>query len=195
VIAGIHGLLQHRGSDHVIVRVGGFDIRVSVSHTSLAQLGSVGAHADIHTVLYVREDILALYGFVERQELEFFDLLITVSGVGPRLALTLLSTFTPGQLRAAIARDDATALARAPGVGKRIAQRLVLELKARVGAGEREDAAPGPAVGDDVLDALVSLGLTPAEAHQASYLPEVRDAGTTEEKITRALQQYASRRH
>lgn len=175
----------------MVVGVGGFDLRVSVSSRSLAQLGEVGSAVVLHTHLYLREDVVAIYGFAEPNELSLFAQLLTVSGVGPRMALALLSTLGVDGVRAAVLREDAHALVRAPGVGAKLAGRLILELKSRIGSSREQ--APPPQL-NDVEQALVGLGLTPAEAQQAIEHDDVAAATTTEEKIKRALQAFATRR-
>ena len=194
MITGLHGVLVHRGHDSVIVRVGGFDLRLSVPTSGLTKLGALGDSVSLVTHLYLREDVIALYGFAEQAELEMFELLISVSGVGPRLALALLSTFSPDALRTAIVREDSLGLSRTPGVGKKLAARLILELRSRMPGDQRQPGVYGTSVSDDVLDALLVMGLKPDEAQHFGTLDVVVAAQTTEEKITVALQQYAARR-
>jgi Holliday junction DNA helicase RuvA len=194
MIAGLHGVMRARGRDFVVVGVGGFDVRVFVTTSGLARLGNTGENIHLHTSLYLREDVLALYGFIEEEELALFELLITVSGVGPRLGLVLLSTLQPDALRAAVIQGDELALTRAPGVGRKLAARLILELKPRFrGAPEQPRAgfAPGQS---DVIDALVALGVPPAEAPLYAAQRDVLEAGTTNDMVTRALQHYSARR-
>jgi len=194
MIAGIHGSLRTRSHDHVVVGVGGFDVRVFVSTSTLSQMGAPDSQVDLFTHLYLHEDVMALYGFRGTDELKLFELLLTVSGVGPRVALMLLSTLTPEALRTAIAREDAVALSRAPGVGKKLASRIILELKSRFGT-ERQLAGPGSgAVSDDLLDALMAMGLTAGEAQQLATIGDVAASQTIDEQLTRALQHYAARR-
>ncbi|HLT57549.1 MAG: Holliday junction branch migration protein RuvA [Limnochordales bacterium] len=169
MIGMLRGRLWQRGADWVIVDVGGVGYRVSVPAGTMAGLPAVGEELVLHTYTYVREDTLALFGFASEDELKLFEELMTVSGVGPRLALTALSTLNPDRLRRAVLDEDVAALVRIPGVGRKTAQRLILELKGRLS----RDGLPsaGAPVDDgaaaDALAALVSLGYSQAEAAQA----------------------------
>lgn len=194
MIAGIHGRLRSRGHDHVVVSVGGFDVRAFVSTTTLGRIGNVGEAVDLATHLYLREEVLALYGFADEAEHATFEKLLTVAGVGPRVALTLLSTFTSEALREAIVREDAVALSRAPGVGRKLAGRLILELRPSLGADGVASAAPRPPATDELLEALQSLGMSVAEAQAVAEHADVRGADSTEERVRRALQHFAARR-
>lgn len=194
MIAGIHGRLRSRSHDHVVVSVGGFDVLAFVSTSTLSRLGNVGDLVDLTTHLYVRQEVIALYGFADDAEHATFEKLITVNGVGTKVALTLLSTFTPEALRSAIAREDGVALARAPGVGRKLAGRIILEL--RSAWGEVGDAASAPVTSapSDLLDALQSLGMTVAEAQAMAEHEDVMGAATMEDRVRRALQHFAARR-
>lgn len=194
MIAGIHGRLRARSHDHVVVSVGGFDVLVYVSTSTLGKLGNVGDPVDLSTHLYVRQDVVALYGFADDAEHATFEKLITVNGVGTKVALTLLSTFTPGALRSAIAREDAAALARAPGVGRKLAGRLILELRPAWGGDGAAAVASAASAPSELLDALQSLGMTAAEAQAMAEHDDVVGAATMEERVRRALQHFAARR-
>jgi Holliday junction DNA helicase RuvA len=181
MIALIRGEIVARASDHVVVDVRGVGYKVFVPrHPS----GDIVA---LHTHQVVREDAQQLFGFETREELALFEMLITVSGVGPRAALSLLSVSSPAQLAAAIASGDASLLARAPGVGKKTAERLIVDLKGKIARVGPEREPIGTVLEDDAAAALQALGYTPAEALAA--LRSIPPAGSqsTEERVTAAL--------
>jgi Holliday junction DNA helicase RuvA len=151
----------------------------------------VGKEVELHTHLYLREDILALYGFATAEELGLFQSLIGVRGVGPKLALALLSALPPDQLTLAIASGNEDLLTQVPGIGKKTAQRLILELKGKL----EKLVSPVPVSEADaeVLSALTNLGYTLAEATRAlSSVPQEKDLGL-EDKIKLALQNLGAR--
>lgn len=174
MIASVRGAVLAVRLDAAVVEVGGVGMRVQATPATLAHL-RVGQEATLHTSLVVREDSLTLFGFVDDDEREVFEVVQTVSGVGPRLALAMLAVHTPDGLRRAVAAGDLKALQRIPGIGTKGAQRIVLELKDRLGApapdavvGEADAAVPEP--GDQrqqVVDALVGLGWNPKAAQDA----------------------------
>jgi len=186
MITAIEGTLEARGDDWVVVKVGGVSLRLQLPTPALAQLGEVGRTVRLHTYLQVKEDGIALYGFASAEELELFQMLIRVAGVGPRIALSFLSALAPERLALAIASGDTEVLALVPGVGKKMAARLVLELK-----GKLERPGAPLALHDDVLAALTSLGYSLAEATSAiATLPSSSEL-PLEEKIKLALQHLA----
>jgi Holliday junction DNA helicase RuvA len=188
MICGLHGILEGRGSDFVIINVGGVSLRVQVPASS--DLGGIGSRVKLYTHLQVREENIALYGFSSAEELELFSALISASGVGPKVALSLLSALTPLQLTSAIASGNAEVLSQVPGVGKRTAARLVLELKDKLD--RLGIAAPVPQVDAEVLAALKSLGYSVSEATSAlATIPDAPDL-TTEDKLKLALQYLAT---
>ena len=193
MIAGIRGILEATSADSVVVAVGGFSIRVAVPASTLDRLGAVGDPVELRTHLYIRQDVLALYGFATDEELKLFETLLTVSGVGPKLALSILSAAAPDTIRSAIAAGDLDTLGRVPGLGKKLAGRLVLELKGKVEAPEPTPAtvATGALADADVLAALTGLGYTTADAQAA--LRSLPDDTTLplEEKILLALRYFA----
>jgi len=164
VIASVRGQVLAVRLDSAVVEVGGVGMLVQAAPATLAGL-RVGEEAVLATSLVVREDSLTLFGFTDADEREVFEVLQTVSGVGPRLALAMLAVHRPDGLRAAVASEDHTTLMRVPGIGKKGAQRICLELGDRLGAPSGGTAAaPAPAVvaGDarkeQVVEALVGLG-------------------------------------
>jgi len=187
VIAGIEGILKSRGDDWVIIDVGGVRFRLQAPTSTLSILGSVGEKVQLHTHLQVREDSLALYGFASAEELKLFELLISVSGIGPKVALALLSALSPERFELAIASSNDALLSSISGVGKKTAARIVLELKGKFEQASKESPYPH----EDVRAALLSLGYSAAEATSAiAALPDSPDL-TLEDKIRVALQHFA----
>ena len=190
MIASIQGRVASIGSDHVVVVVGGIGYKVFVPDpVSLDEWD--GDSVFLHTILIVREDALALYGFRTTGEREVFETLIKVNGVGPRLALAILSTISIDNLRSAVLSERAELLTRVPGVGKKTAQKIVLELKDKIAIGL--DTVPIVELNDvntEVMDALIALGYSVVEAQTAiQSLP--RDApDDIEERIRLALQYF-----
>lgn len=162
MIASVRGTVLAVRLDSAVVEVGGVGMLVQATPATLAGL-RVGAQATLATSLVVREDSLTLFGFADADEREVFEVVQTVSGVGPRLALAMLAVHTPDGLRRAVAGEDLAALMRVPGIGRKGAQRIVLELGDRLGAPSGADApAAASAASDDrrdqVVEALVGLG-------------------------------------
>lgn len=187
MIATIHGKLQSRTDDSLVVNVGGIGLRVRVTSGTLANLGAVGSEVQLFTHLRVREDELSLYGFATEDELRLFETLMTVSGIGPKVALGILSAASTETLRIAIAQGNVEMLTTFPGIGKKTAQRLVLELKGKVdvsGLGEVTELTP---LDEDVVAALINLGYSAAEAARAARaVPS--SAKTVEDRVRVALQ-------
>jgi Holliday junction DNA helicase RuvA len=180
VIASVRGTVAAIAPEGAIVEVGGVGMLVQCAPGTIATL-RVGAPATLHTALVVREDSLTLYGFATADERATFELLQTASGVGPRLAQAILAVHSPDAVRRAVATDDLGALTLVPGIGRKGAQRIVLELKDRLGLPETAGAsAPGVEQGvrDRVRDALLSLGYAAREADEAARaLPPEADDG------------------
>jgi Holliday junction DNA helicase RuvA len=197
MIAAVRGQLEGRGVDHVLVGVGGVVLRVASSTTTLRELGEVGAPVTLHTYLWVREDALQLFGFRTREELALFETLLGVGGIGPRLALSLLSFATPEQLQAAILAEDTALLSKVPGVGRKTAARIILELRGKltsVGVGTAGGVAADP-VTNEVLEALQALGYSTVEALEAvKALGEETRGLTAEQRVLAALRQIGQAR-
>jgi Holliday junction DNA helicase RuvA len=192
MIATLEGVLEYRGDDSIIINVGGVGFRVYVPGSTLSRLGAVKGKVCLYTHLHVREDNILLYGFSSGEELALFKNLISVSGVGAKVALALLSALTPEQIIGAITGGDTELLSQAPGVGKKLASRLVVELKGKLERERREVAVPLAPESADVIVALTSLGYSLAEATKAiSKLPDSKQL-TLEEKVKMALQQLAT---
>jgi Holliday junction DNA helicase RuvA len=192
MIATLEGILEYRGNDSIIVNVSGIGFRVFVPGSTLSQLGAVKGKVSLYTHLHVREDNISLYGFASSEELALFRNLISVSGIGSKLALAILSAFNPEQLVMAITNGDLDVLSQAPGVGRKMAGRLVVELRGKLEKEWRDVVLPLAPESADVIAALTGLGYSVAEASRAiSRLP---DSGklSLEEKVRAALQQMGS---
>ncbi|HEY33048.1 MAG TPA: Holliday junction branch migration protein RuvA [Dehalococcoidia bacterium] len=191
MIASLQGVLESLGGDYAIINVGGVGFRVYMPTSVLSTLGKAGEEVRVYTHLHVKDDDLSLYGFGSTDELTLFETLIGVSGLGPRLALAMLSSLTVDQLTLAIATGSTDLLTTVPGIGKKVADRLVLELKDKIGAGLiATPAAQIAQENTDVLAALTSLGYSVAEASRAvATLPAASDL-SIEERIKLALQYF-----
>ena len=190
MITGIEGLVADSGPDWLDVAVGGVTVRVNVPMSAAERLGAVGAPVKLLTTLQVRDDSLTLFGFPDREGRAAFEKLIGVNGVGPRVALSVLSALAPDSLALAVDSGDADAFKSVPGVGKRTANRIILELRGKLdfdlaaaGADQRDDV--------DVIDALTALGYTASEARRALASVESAETLPVEEKVRLSLQQLA----
>ena len=199
MIASVSGRVAAVSPDGAIVEVGGVGLLLQCAPGTIARL-RVGEPATLHTALVVREDSLTLYGFATADERATFELLQTASGVGPRLAQAILAVHSPDAVRRAVATDDVGALTLVPGIGKKGAQRIVLELKDRLGdadaSGPVTIAAGGApsAVRTQVRDALLSLGYAAREADEAARaLPPESDDGDVGLALKTALRSLGRR--
>jgi holliday junction DNA helicase RuvA len=193
MISHLRGRVAHRGAGTVVVDVGGVGYLVHV--TGATSVPARGESVELHTSLQVREDSMTLYGFTDRGSLELFELLLSSSGVGPRIALAALGTHRPDTLRAAIAGGDVATLTAVPGIGKKVAERLVLELKDKVGlvaeglpAPTAGDAGAGATGGDaraEVREALLGLGYSAGEAQAALAAVDVEAGGDDASELLR----------
>lgn len=192
MIASVEGEVIGLSENSLIVRVGGVGLQVYAPAPLCARIRMM-ERVFLFTQLIVREDLLALYGFEMEMEREYFNLLLGVNGVGPRLALAVLSTLSVDAIRRAIASEQAEVFARVPGVGKRTAQKILLHLQDRIKAGDVLEFAGASVAGIDeaVLEALTALGYSVVEAQTAiQYIP--RDAPEdVEERLRIALQHFS----
>lgn len=188
MIASLYGKLESLGSEWAIVNVGGIGFQVYMPTSTLSLLGKIGEEVKLYTHLHLREDNATLYGFASEEELGLFQTLIGVSGLGPKLAIAMLSAMTVERLTMAIATGSADLLTMVPGIGKKMANRLILELKEKISAGWV--AIPAAELAEenaDVLAALTSLGYSASEASRAvATLPSPTDL-SLEERIKLAL--------
>lgn len=190
MIASIQGAVAATFRDHVIITTGGIGYKVFVPHSTLERLDS--GETFLHTTMIVREDSMSLYGFITAEERELFEMLLTINGVGPKMALAILSTLTLDNLRNAVVSERAEILTRVPGVGKKTAQKILIELKDKLKFGlDTVPVMPFDDINSDVLDALVALGYSIVEAQTAiQSLP--KDAPpTVEDRVRLALQYFA----
>lgn len=182
MIASVRGVVLSAGLDSAVIEVGGVGLRLHVTAGTAAGLRP-GADASLATTLVVREDSLTLYGFADDDERTVFDLVQTVSGVGPRLALAMLAIHAPDGLRRAISGGDLGALTKVPGIGRKGAERIILELRDKIGVptGATPSGARSPAADDaatQVHDALVGLGWSSRQADDAVEAVRPRVATT-----------------
>jgi holliday junction DNA helicase RuvA len=193
MISAIEGKIENRSDDSLTVKVGPVSIVVFTSDTTLSQLGT-SSKVYLNTHLHVREDNITLFGFATLEELKLFERLITVTGIGPKLALALLSAFDTEQLVSAIVSEDINLICQAPGVGKKIAGRIVIDLKAKLEKEGVVGLAPGTlSENADIVGALVSLGYSIREATQAASTLTGSPETKLEEKLKLALKFLASK--
>ncbi len=170
MISRVRGTVLSIGLDHLVVEVGGVGLAITATPATLATLRT-GEEAILETTLVVREDSLTLFGFADAQARELFGLLMSVSGIGPRIAMATLAVLDPDQLRAALAEGSVTVLTQVPGIGRKGAERLIIELRDKVGslaAVTAEAVATGNgAVRGSVVEALTGLGFPVKQAEQA----------------------------
>ena len=193
MLASLSGVVAATGKDFVVIQVGGVGFQVSVPQTVLGGLAGSGLELTVYTHLHVRENELALYGFDSEEELALFRLLLGVSGIGPKVALSVLSFLPVDRLQTAIAQEDVVMLARVPGIGPKTAKKLVFDLKDKVAV----DVMPGepqPVLTEadaDLIAALTTLGYSISEAQEAiRSLP--RETLPLEERVRLALVYFSS---
>ncbi len=186
MIGRVRGTVVQRGVESVVLEAGGLGYEVAVTPRVLADLPPLGEEAVLHTHLHVREDQQALFGFGSDFERDIFRTLLGASGVGPKLAMAILATLPPADLRAAVAADDVAALESVPGVGKRTAQKLILELRPRLELGEGQLPGAGTDLGQ-VRDALEALGFGSSEVREV--LRALPADASAEDLLQQALQE------
>lgn len=199
MIAYLKGTLEEVGEDHIVVDVHDIGYLVKVSLRVIEGMPALGSRVKIHTYKYVREDMIALYGFLTKDDLQMFLLLLGVSGVGPKGALGILSVFSAQELRLAILAQDAKTIAKAPGIGAKTAQRMLIDLKDKVSAEETfekmgvdlgsvsYDAAENTDVRSDAVEALTALGYSPSESLKAVRAVEITEDMDSESVLKAAL--------
>jgi holliday junction DNA helicase RuvA len=194
MIAGLKGIIESVGANWLIIDVNGISFQVFVPSSTLSSMSTVGQPARLFTHLHVREDNLSIFGFGSARDLSLFEIMITVKGIGPKLGLALLSAMNVDQLSSAIASGDANMLTGVPGIGKKTADRIVLELKDKISGSwilsQEFESSQG---NGDVISALTSLGYSVIEATRAvSTLPSSSKL-ELEEKIKLALKYLGSK--
>ena len=196
MFAYIKGSLEEKSNGYVIVETGGIGYKIFMSNTSIGRLGERGSIVKVHTYYYVREDVVSLYGFSSKEELAMFELLISVSGIGAKSAITMLSNIEPSEFALAVITNDIKELTKIPGVGSKSAQRIVLELKDKLKA-DNEISKTKEIVShiekDDILDeataALQILGYNRRDIEEV-YTKFDRTNMTTEDIIRTALAKF-----
>jgi len=186
VIASIRGTLERVDTDVIVVDVGGVGFSLRITESVRGQLPKVGQIVELHSRMIVRDNDISLYGFSSVEELELFNVLLGVSGVGPRTALATLSAFSPEALRSVISSGDAAALARTPGIGRKTAERLLVDLRDKIGTYVPGHGGAVSPVDNEVAAALTSLGYSLSEARAAvSAIPD--DVTELDARILEAL--------
>jgi Holliday junction DNA helicase RuvA len=194
MIAAVRGEVLVRRPDHVVIEAAGVGYRLAVSSETLKSVPATGREAFLHAELIARDDSLALYGFASEEERDLFRELVSVSGVGPKVAIATLSGGAARDLLRAIAAGDAKRFQAVPGIGKRTAERIIVELREKVAGALEEEVAIGAAEGDPrtlARDGLVNLGYTPPEAER---LLDGIESGDPEELIAAALRRAGESR-
>ena len=193
MISYLNGKILNKGNNYVIITVGGIGYQVFVNSTMLADL-QIGQDAEVYTHQYVREDSLDLYGFKSMGDLEMFELLLSISGIGPKSALGVLAVASVEDVKESIARGDSSLLTKVSGIGRKTAERVVLELREKIGKLKFETgnlkSGGGSASGDEI-DALMALGYSMVQARDAlrAVDPKIKDSG---ERIRQALKNVGS---
>ncbi|MCB8928895.1 MAG: Holliday junction branch migration protein RuvA [Ardenticatenaceae bacterium] len=188
MIASLSGTILKIEENSLVVNVGGVGVRVFVPKTVLEDVGGVGRPVRLHTHLIVREQELSLYGFETEEDLQLFEVLLGVNGVGPKVALSILATLSPELLKSAIMREETAVLQRVPGIGKKTAERIMFQLRDKLDLSLVSTAVPLVSdVDADVIDFLTGLGFSIVEAQSAlQNIP--RDVKSFDERVQMALQ-------
>lgn len=194
MIAAVEGTLVSRGTNTVTVKAGPISLQINVPGSLISRLGHPGSMVLLHTHLHVREDIIALYGFATGQERALFEQLITVSGIGPKVALALLTALSADQIASGIISGNADLLSQVPGIGKKTAARVILDLKGKLEKGWEGEIITAVTDSDsDALAALTGLGYSIREAMQALSAIAQTEGMSVEDRVRLALQQLAKK--
>ncbi len=204
MISFIRGTLNDIDDNMIIVENNGIGYGINSSMNTIRQLPSIGSEIKLETKLIPKEDSLTLYGFYDKEELKMFELLLSVSGIGPKGALSILSTMTVSDIQFAVAGEDAKAFSAVPGVGKKTAERAIIDLKDKVDiigafeakitsdlSGGKKKVAPSVTVKEEVLEALVALGYSPSNAARALDKMTITESTTTEQLLSDTLKQMS----
>lgn len=190
MIASVRGTVERISPGEMVIDVGGIGLRIAVTAGVLQQAPQVGKPIFLHTAFIVREEAISLYGFPSLEERQLFDLLLHVSGIGPRLALSVLSNLSPELLRTAVAQAQPEILTRVPGIGRKTADKIVFELKDKLEAPALGGLQPPSGTDTEVLQALTSLGYTVVEAQTALQSIPAEAPDSVEERVRLALQHF-----
>jgi Holliday junction DNA helicase RuvA len=192
MIVALEGILENRSTTSVVIKVGPLSLIISTPTSTISQIGNIGDRVHLHTHLHVREDNISLFGFGSAEELGLFQSLITVSGIGPKTALGILSALNPEKLVSAIEGENVAILSQVPGIGKKTAGRLILELKGKLAKDWAGAISPSLTQEDaDVVTALTGLGYSLREATQAATGLSESKEFKLEEKVRLALQRLS----
>lgn len=194
----IKGELAEVNTDHIVIDVGGIGYMIYIPAQSLNYLPGIGEMLKVHTYLYMREDAMILYGFLTKDDLEMFKLLITVSGIGPKGGLAVLSTLSSDDLRFAVLSEDSKAISKAPGIGSKTAQRVIIDLKDKLSLedafekkleheNEKINVSSNSQVKNDAVMALNALGYSSTESLKAVSKVEITDDMDVEDVLKAAL--------
>lgn len=199
MISYLNGKIAYKDESRVIIDVGGVGFGVAMPLTDIGRLPEIGGEAKVHTYLHVQEDAMKLYGFCDKEGLEYFNRLISVNGVGCKAAIAILSALPPSDLALAIISGDSKAITRAQGVGAKIAQRIILELKGKidtmdaVGTPAKQAASFAPSADVSAINALIALGCSPSEAQKTVMQINSEGMGlSTEDIIKEALRRMSN---
>ena len=196
MITSVRGILLFVGVDYAVVETGGVGLMIYAPRNVLGTLGEIGGEVRFYTHLHIREDLLALYGFASPDQRHLFETLLGISGIGPKVALSLLSSAPPDELRATIAGGDTTRLSRIPGIGKKTAERLVLELRGKLelkGVPAPSGATPAlMALNNELAEMLIGLGFTAAETSAAIAALPADAPPELDERLRLALRYFGS---
>jgi len=188
MIASLSGTVRKVETSSLVITVGGVGLRVYVPKTVMENVGGIGRSISLHTHLMVRETELSLYGFETEEDLMLFEVLLGVNGVGPKVALAILSTLSPELLQSAIMREETAVLQRVPGIGRKTAERIMFQLRDKLDLTQVSTAVPLVSdVDTDVIDVLTGLGFSIVEA-QAALQNLPREAKSVDARVQLALQ-------
>lgn len=198
MFAYIKGNFEEKGNNYVVIDVGGVGYKIFMSNMAIAALGEIGNVVKVHTYYYVREDNISLYGFASKEELKLFELLISVSGVGAKSAISMLSAISPSDFAMAIISEDVASIKKVPGVGAKTAQRIILELKDKLKKEEIAEAEEGEPTNfvsssnetDEAIAALQILGYTKKDIEKV--FAKIDLAGKSTQDIIKIGLQYLS---
>ena len=197
MVAFVKGILEYNDGENIIVDTGNVGYNIMISSSVSDRLGHIGSEVKVYTYMSVREDAIKLYGFNDRDEYDIFRKMITVSGIGPKGAMGILSIMTPDDIRFAVLSNDSAAIAKAPGVGKKTAEKLIIELKDKVDLSDGINlktenvvtaaSSAFSAIKNDAVMALVALGYSQSAAYAAVNVIDINDTMTDTDILKLAL--------
>ena len=191
MISSVSGIIEDKGTDYVEINLGVIGVKILTSQRDISLMPKIGESTKLYTFLKVKEDDMQLYGFITKESVEMFILLISVSGVGPRSALSILSTLTPHDIYESVNLENVTSLQVGSGVGKKLAQKIILELKDKISSINTVPTDTPSLLDPEVITALLSLGYTRTEAMKAIRSIDNKDL-TLEEKIRASLNKLSN---